>query len=316
MNHLESSFSGKNAIWRYLLMILAVLAASNSIGSIPLFISVSSRAAIDPSVLTRLSENPNDLSVLGVSSNTGLLMMLFPFIIALAAFILLVKPLNQRSLTKIINGTNSFRWNRFFISALVWLIISAIYLFVCLKADPSNYSLNNKSATLIPLIIISVLLIPLQAAFEEILFRGYLMQGFTVLVNNRFFPLIITSILFGLMHGVNPEVKAFGFWTMLPQYVLFGLIWGIMTILDDGIEAAIGAHAANNVFLCIMVTNNSAALQTGALFEQHIVYPWFELSTMLIMGLLFIFVMNRIFKWNNFLKIFGRVERNKIIQVP
>jgi CAAX amino terminal protease family. len=316
MNHLESSFSGKNAIWRYLLMILAVLAASNSIGSIPLFISVSSRAAIDPSVLTRLSENPNDLSVLGVSSNTGLLMMLFPFIIALAAFILLVKPLNQRSLTKIINGTNSFRWNRFFISALVWLIISAIYLFVCLKADPSNYSLNNKSATLIPLIIISVLLIPLQAAFEEILFRGYLMQGFTVLVNNRFFPLIITSILFGLMHGVNPEVKAYGFWTMLPQYVLFGLIWGIMTILDDGIEAAIGAHAANNVFLCIMVTNNSAALQTGALFEQHIVYPWFELSTMLIMGLLFIFVMNRIFKWNNFLKIFGRVERNKIIQVP
>jgi CAAX amino terminal protease family. len=196
------------------------------------------------------------------------------------------------------------------------LIISAIYLFVCLKADPSNYSLNNKSATLIPLIIISVLLIPLQAAFEEILFRGYLMQGFTVLVNNRFFPLIITSILFGLMHGVNPEVKAYGFWTMLPQYVLFGLIWGIMTILDDGIEAAIGAHAANNVFLCIMVTNNSAALQTGALFEQHIVYPWFELSTMLIMGLLFIFVMNRIFKWNNFLKIFGRVERNKIIQVP
>jgi CAAX amino terminal protease family. len=316
MNHLESSFSGKNAIWRYLLMILAVLAASNSIGSIPLFISVSSRAAIDPSVLTRLSENPNDLSVLGVSSNTGLLMMLFPFIIALAAFILLVKPLNQRSLTKIINGTNSFRWNRFFISALVWLIISAIYLFVCLKADPSNYSLNNKSATLIPLIIISVLLIPLQAAFEEILFRGYLMQGFTVLVNNRFFPLIITSILFGLIHGVNPEVKAYGFWTMLPQYVLFGLIWGIMTILDDGIEAAIGAHAANNVFLCIMVTNNSAALQTGALFEQHIVYPWFELSTMLIMGLLFIFVMNRIFKWNNFLKIFGRVERNKIIQVP
>jgi CAAX amino terminal protease family. len=297
-------------------MILAVLAASNSIGSIPLFISVSSRAAIDPSVLTRLSENPNDLSVLGVSSNTGLLMMLFPFIIALAAFILLVKPLNQRSLTKIINGTNSFRWNRFFISALVWLIISAIYLFVCLKADPSNYSLNNKSATLIPLIIISVLLIPLQAAFEEILFRGYLMQGFTVVVNNRFFPLIITSILFGLMHGVNPEVKAFGFWTMLPQYVLFGLIFGIITIMDDGVEAAIGAHAANNVFICIMVTNSSDALQTSALFKQHIVYPWFELSTMLIMGLLFIFVMNRIFKWNNFLKIFGRVERNKIIQVP
>lgn len=297
-------------------MILAVLAASNTIGSIPIFISMGISSAADPAVLKRLAADPNDLTVLGISSNTGLVMMLVPFIIALLAFILLVKPLNGRSLKKIINGTDSFRWNRFFISALIWVIMSAIYLFGCLKADPSNFSLNNKSATLIPLILISVLLIPFQAAFEEILFRGYLMQGFTVLFKNRFFPLIMTSVLFGLMHGMNPEVKAFGFWTMLPQYVLFGLIFGIMTILDDGIEAAIGAHAANNAFLCIMMTNDSSALQTNALFVQHNVYPWFEFSTMILMGVLIIIVMNRIFKWNNFSEIFGRVNRNQIIQVP
>ena len=316
MNHLESSFSGKNAPWRYLLMILAVLAASNTIGSIPLFVSMRLSSAADPTVLTRLSENPNDLTVLGVSSNTGLLMMLFPFIIALLAFILLVKPLNGRSLKKIINGTDSFRWNRFFISALIWVIISAIYLFSYLKADPSNFSLNNKSATLIPLILISVLLFPFQAAFEEILFRGYLMQGFTVMFRNRFLPLIVTSVLFGLMHGMNPEVKAFGFWAMLPQYILFGLIFGIMTILDDGVEAAIGAHAANNAFLCIMMTNDSSALRTNALFVQHNVYPWFEFSTMILMGVLIIIIMNKIFKWNNYSEIFGRVNRNEIIQVP
>jgi len=297
-------------------MILLVLAASNIIGSIPLFISIRIRAAVDPSVIAKLTEHPNDLTVLGISSNAGLLMMLFPFIVALIAFILLVEPLNGRSLKKIINGTNSFRWNRFFISALIWGVISAIYLFVCLKADPSNYSLNNKSAMLIPLILISVLVFPFQAAFEEILFRGYLMQGFTVLLNNRLFPLIMTSILFGLFHGLNPEVKAFGFWTMLPQYVLFGLIFGIMTIMDDGIEAAIGAHAANNAFLCIMLTNDASALQTKALFVQHNIYPWLELSTMLFMGVLVIAVMNMIFKWNNFSEIFGRVNRNKIIQVP
>ena len=75
------------------------------------------------------------------------------------------------------------------------------------------------------------------------------------IVKNRWFPLIMTSILFGLMHGLNPEVKEFGLLTMMPQYILFGLIFGIITILDDGIEAAMGAHAANNIFLCIMVTN-------------------------------------------------------------
>lgn len=297
-------------------MILAVFAASNTIGSIPLFVSLGIRSVDDPTVVTRFSEDPNDLTVLGISSNTGLLMMLFPFIVALIAFVLLVKPLNGRSPKIIINGTDSFRWNRFFISALVWTILSAIYLFINIKIDPSNFSLNTKSLTLISLILISMLLFPLQAAFEEILFRGYLMQGFTVMYRNKLFPLIMTSVMFALMHGLNPEVKAFGFWTMLPQYVLFGLIFGIMTIMDDGIEAAIGAHAANNAFLCIMVTNDSSALQTQAVFVQHNIYPWLDLSTMLFMGVLIIVIMNMIFKWKNFSEIFGQVNRNNIIQIP
>ena len=78
---------------------------------------------------------------------------------------------------------------------------------------------------------------------------------------------MMTSVLFGLMHAFNPEVEEFGFFTMMPQYILFGLIFGIVTILDDGIEAAIGAHAANNIFLCIMVTHNSSALQTPAVYR-------------------------------------------------
>ena len=88
----------------------------------------------------------------------------------------------------------------------------------------------------------------------------------------------MTSILFGLMHALNPEVKEFGFFTMMPQYILFGLIFGIITILDDGIEAAMGAHAANNIFLSIMVTNSSSALQTPALYEQQNIYPWTEFA--------------------------------------
>ena len=102
------------------------------------------------------------------------------------------------------------------------------------------------------------------------------MQGFTALLRNRLFPLIMTSLLFALMHGLNPEVKEYGFLTMMPQYILFGLIFGIITILDDGVEAAIGAHTANNAFLCIMVTTKSSALQTAALYEQYSIHPWIE----------------------------------------
>ncbi len=133
--------------------------------------------------------------------------------------------------------------------------------------------------------VVSVLFIPFQAAFEEVLFRGYLMQGFAALIKNRWFPVIMTSIFFGLMHGFNPEIKEFGFFTMMPQYITFGIIFGIITIMDDGIEAAMGAHTANNIFLCILVTNPSSALQTHALFEQLNIHPWTEFAALLLRAL-------------------------------
>jgi membrane protease YdiL (CAAX protease family) len=245
---------------------------------------------------------------LGLDQNILLIMMLFPFIAGLAVFILLVKPLNNRSLKMTINGTSKIRWDRFFISGSVWLVISGLYLFFYMKFDPSNFELNNKTISLLTLSLISVLLIPFQAAFEEVLFRGYLMQGLTAVIKFRWFPLIITSLLFALMHGLNPEVAEFGFLTMMPQYLVFGLIFGIITILDDGIEAAMGAHAANNIFLCIMVTNKASALQTPALYEQINIFPWTEFAGLLFSGIIFILILKYFFKWESFKPLFGKVE--------
>lgn len=311
MNHLESSFTGKNNAWRYIVMVIAVLAASNIIGGIPLIVAYLIKAASDPSVISEIAGNPDYISVLGLEPNLGLLMMLFPFVAALVAFILIVKPLNGRTFKTTINGTGSIRWNRFFISGLIWLILSAVYMFVYLKIDPSNFTLSNTSITLIGLIVVSVVFIPFQAAFEEVIFRGYLMQGFAVLAGNRWFPVLMTSVLFGVMHSFNPEVEEFGFFTMMPQYVLFGLIFGIITVLDDGIEAATGAHAANNIFLCIMVTHDSSALTTAAVYEQQNLYPWIELTALLITGVIFVFILNMIFKWNDLSRLFSKVEAVK-----
>ena len=307
MNHLESTLTGKNSLWRYIVMFAVILIVSNTIGAIPLLIAVAVKSVSNPEVFSSISANPNNFSVLGLEPNTGLVMMLFPFITGLAAFVLLIKPLNKRTLKNTINGTSKIRWNRFFISSFIWLILSFFYLFLYLKLEPANFSLNNKTTSLIILSAISLLFIPFQAAFEELLFRGYLMQGFAALIRNRWFPLVMTSILFGLMHAFNPEVKEFGFLTMMPQYILFGLIFGVITILDDGIEAAMGAHTANNVFLCIMVTNGSSALQTPALYEQHNIYPWTEFTGLIFMGIIFIFILSKIFNWTNFSVIFEKI---------
>ena len=288
-------------------MVVSVFIVSNTIGSIPILISFALKAS-DPGTLARIAANTNDLSVLGLSSNVIFLMMMFPFIAGLTAFTLLIKPLNNRSLKMTINGTEKIRWKRFFISAFVWLVLSALYLFFYVKIDPSNFKINNETISLLFLSIITVVFIPFQAAFEEVLFRGYLMQGFAVLLRNRWFPVVMTSILFGLMHSLNPEVKAFGFFTMIPQYIVFGLIFGIITVLDDGIEATMGAHAANNIFLCIMVTNGSSALQTPALYEQSRIHPWTEFGALILTGMVFILILKIIFKWENFGILLGKIN--------
>ncbi len=309
MIHLRSSFTGKNSFWRYVVMFAAVLIISNTLGAIPLLIAYALRAASDPGVVAGIAEHPGDLSILGLDPNLGLALMLFPFIAGLIAFALMVKPLNGRTLAMTINGNRSFRWGRFFVSALVWFALSAVYLVVYLKLDPSNFTLNNTTGTLFFLIIISLVLVPFQAAFEEVLFRGYLMQGFTVLARNKWIPLVMTSLLFGLLHSFNPEVEEFGFLTMMPQYFMFGIIFGIVTIMDDGTEAAIGAHAANNIFLCIMVTHDSSSLQTEAVFRQYNVYPWTEFAALLISGIVFLMILRMLFRWGSFSALSDRVEK-------
>jgi len=316
MNHLESAFQGKNNLWRYVVMFAVIFLSINTIGSLPLLIGIGIRFISNPDSLSNLAANPNNLSLAGFDPIIGFILTLLPFAIGLATFILVIKPLHGRTFNTIINGTGKIRWNRFFISAGIWTILSAIYLFIDYNLHPYNFTLNNATASLITLSVVTLTLIPLQATFEEVLFRGYLMQGFAIISGNRWFPLLVTALLFGLLHSVNPEVKEFGFLTMMPQYIMFGLIFGIITILDDGIEASMGAHAANNSFLCIMVTQKSSALQTPALLEQHNTYPWIEFAALVLIGVIFILILKRIFRWKDISRITGTVEPKTVVQVP
>jgi len=328
MKHIENSFEGKNAIWRYLIMIGAILVATNTIGAIPILAGYISKMFTNPDVIEKLAADPQNLSLLGYSENLTFFMMVFPFVAGFGAFYFLIKPLHWRNFIQTVTGSSSIRWKRFIISALIWTIFSAAYLFIYKGLDPSIFRLNNTSVTLLYLSLLSLLLIPFQATFEEVLFRGYLMQGFTYLAGNGesrnpirriistlagriLFPLLMTSLLFSLMHAWNPEIKEYGFLTMMPQYLVFGLMFGIITVLDDGLEIAAGAHTANNIFLSIMVTNTSSTLQTPALFEQLNIQPWTEFWALLVTALLFFLIMRSLYSWNDMSLLWRKIVPGK-----
>lgn len=296
MKHLERSLDGQNQVWKYILVFLIGFLATNFIGALPLAVVVIIKQAqgfdINPNSLT-------DFSVLGINLNVSLLLMLIPFIVGLLVIIPLVKNLHKRSWIEVINGTKTLRWKRFFFSAFIWTIIMGFILWIHYLIAPQDYILRFNPINLIPLAIISLSLIPLQTFYEEFLFRGYFMQGMAAWTKNRWLSLIIPALLFGLMHILNPEIKEYGFWLTMPQYILFGLLFGIMIIMDDGIETAMGAHAANNIFLCLIVTSKGSALQTYALFEKiNVKASILDSIELLITGGLLILILGIKYKWN------------------
>jgi len=298
MKHLTNAFEGLNQWWRYLVLFLASFLGGQAIGGIPLFGVMIYKIFKSGGIIQPNPDNMSDLSVYGIDQNLGLILMILPFLFCLIILLLLFKPMHRRSYKVLISGVQKLRWSRFFVSGGIWALLLAIYLFADYSNNPSTYIWNFNIGPFILLCLISLIFIPFQASYEEFLFRGYIAQGFGIWTKNRILVILLPSVLFGLMHSFNPEVDAYGFLIVMPQYILFGLLFGLLTVLDDGIEMAMGAHSANNIFMSIFVTSKSSVLQTPAMFEQQNIDPVRELIVLMIVSFIFLAILSIIFKWN------------------
>ncbi len=298
MNHLESIIGKKNQWWRYLVLFLAAFVGGQFIGAIPLGIVMLMKGIKNGDTADLANIDTTDLSQFGLDLNLTLVLVIIPFIVSLALFVILVKPIHQQIFKAVINGTNRIRWSRFFNGFFIWGAIMAIYLIIDYSLNPDNFVFNFSIEKFIPLVIISIVLIPFQTTLEEVIFRGYLAQGVAAWTRNRLLVVLIPAFLFGLMHVFNPEIKEYGFWLTMPQYIIFGLVFGLITILDDGIEVAMGAHAANNIFLSVFVTFKASALQTPALFVQKELDPVKDLISLIVISFLFVFILYRKNRWD------------------
>ncbi|MDR2407726.1 MAG: CPBP family intramembrane metalloprotease [Bacteroidales bacterium] len=297
MYFLESILGKDNSFWKYVIVFIGAFLVMNTIGAIPLLIVVLGRFMENGnampmeqlSMMNFLSEN--------ISQNLFLFLMLIPHVVGLFTVYLLIKLLHKRTFSETVNGTGKIRWRRIFTGFSVWFLLMFIYLAISCIIDPDNFIFQFNITTFIPLFFIVIIIIPLQTTFEELLFRGYLAQGIGAWTKNRWAVIVIPSILFGLMHILNPEVSAYGVWETMPHYILFGLIFGVASILDDGIELAMGMHAANNIFGCLFVSSEHSALQTPAIFKQQFMNIQMETVVLLITGLLVLFFFSRKYKW-------------------
>jgi nicotinamide riboside transporter PnuC len=101
-----------------------------------------------------------------------------------------------------------------------------------------------------------LLLVPLQAAGEEYLFRGWLMQAVGAYRRRPWIAMAVQTVLFAAAHGWQ------GPWA-LSFFAVFAIVAGVLTLRTGGLEAAIGLHVVNNVIAIGLYAASGALDQVG-----------------------------------------------------
>ena len=260
--YIENVLKVKNDWWRYVIGCVVIFIATQ-IGSIPFIIAIFSKVGLEGS--SQIDQSAM-MTVLG-DSNLTLFYFLIPFLFGFFGLFFIIKFLHNQSFLSLTTSRKKIDFSKIVTSFL--LACSIILLFTSIEylISPEDYLFNFKLKPFLVLAMISILLIPVQTSMEEYLFRGYLMQGIGAITRNKFVPLLLTSILFGLLHYWNPEVMKLGNLSLI-YYVLTGLFLGIITLMDKGMELAIGFHAGNNVFISLLVTADWTVFQTNSILKN------------------------------------------------
>ena len=284
----------ENYFLKYLIGSLVVFIAS-MIGQIPLGIALVYEVFVNKKPMP---SSDKDLYSF-FDSNLFLFLILISFVFAFLAMFLIVKKFHNQDFKDIITSRKKIDWKRFFIAFSIWAIISISLILVSYFSGDSEIELQFNLIPFLILSFIAILLIPIQTSTEELVFRGYLMQGFYNLSKNKWFPLVMTSVIFGTMHILNPEVAEMGY-VVLVYYIGTGFFLGIITLMDEGTELALGFHAANNLISALLITSDYSVLRTNAIFKD-LSKPevGYEIFMPIIFYIVLIFVFSKIYKWTN-----------------
>ena len=289
---LENVYKGKSDAWRYFVGFILIVLIS-ILSSIPLERAIFAEVGYETYVTMSVTEK---ISVL--ESNVNLFYMLLPFTFVFFGILIISRFLHNQPLKFLVTSRSSFDWSRVAFSFLLVANLAALSLAISIEIYPENYEWNYDPQRFLGLLLISVLMIPLQTTAEELLFRGYLFQGLGAAFKSRLAPLLITSISFGLLHSLNPEIAKLGY-GLISTYIITGLFLGIVTLMDEGLELSIGFHAANNLIIALLVTRDWTVFQTNSLYKdisdpvlaEYIVLP-------VIMYSLVGFILSKNYKWS------------------
>jgi len=278
--------------WRYLIGSLIIIAAA-VIGQLPFTAAIFYKKGFEV-----IGSSEQELMRV-LDSNLSLFLLLLSFVFAMGGVYLAVRFLHKQPLKTVTTSRKKVDWKRIFFGFMLIAVFTGVSTYWDYKSNPEDYVLNYEPVSFAILCVIAILLVPIQTSVEEYVFRGYLMQGFGTLAKNKWFPLLLTSVIFGGLHFFNPEVGKLGNIIMI-YYIGTGLFLGIITLMDEGMELALGFHAGNNLVGVLLVTADWTAFQTESILKDvsnpaagfQVILPVFIIYP------IFLFIMAKVYKWN------------------
>jgi membrane protease YdiL (CAAX protease family) len=292
---IEQAFKPENKFWKYIVGSVLVIIAS-FIGQIPFTVAVTAKVMQEGVPMPKTEAGMMNL----LDLNLTFFLVLLSFAVGMLGLALVLKNYHNQKFKDVVTSRPKVDWSRILFSFTIWAIFSTATVVIGYYASPEDYVMQFDFPKFAVLFVIAIIMVPIQTSLEELLFRGYLMQGFGRLAKNRWFPLVMTSLIFGALHLANPEVTKMGYVISI-YYIGTGLFLGIMTLMDEGTELALGFHAANNLTAALLVTADWTAFQTNSVFKdvsEHSV--GFEIITpVVIIFPIILFIFSKKYKWTH-----------------
>ena len=294
--YIEQAYKSLNDLWRYILGIFAVFIGWQVFGGIPLIAALMMKS----DSLSVLASGDLGIMANTLGTNPFLFYMLLTFAIGLVCLFIWTKLVHRQPIKELTTSRKRVDWKRIVFAFMVWAIISIIFIFIDITISPDDYVWNFNLEPFLVLAIIAVIMIPIQTSFEEYYMRGYMMQGLGLMAKNRWVSLLVTSTLFALMHIFNPEVEKLGYGIFV-FYIRTGFFLGILTLMDEGLELALGFHAANNLTAALLVTADWTAFQTDSVYRDvsDPVLGWDVLIPVFVIYPILLFIFSKKYGWAN-----------------
>lgn len=264
-NFLNNASLGKNEWWRYLLSILATVAAIA-------LVNILIRQVL-PNIKSLFPSNDFGKNLFTFS------LVLLIFGLALFTFLFSASKLHQRAKMSFITNQSEFSWKMYFLGFMAWGTLLFIGLLVSDYQKFEIFVANFNANQFVALFLLGFLAIGVQSFFEELFVRGYLLQGMHLRIKNITILILINSFVFGLLHF------GYGIESCLSSW-FFGIAFAIIVILQNRIEFVSGAHNANNLLLSLVFLDLSEA--TNEQFSWAINWVDFSLhifALLLLVGL-------------------------------